>query len=221
MSKRAGNRTFPLAAKRRRSTVPPIRAEQHGDIGSRANPVDATMSNRIGAMSAKAQKAEKAAAHAQDLSRQDAKARDREASRAAHEAAASPCTGSLESRKVRLSGGHVYFMRAGQRRLAAFPWSLCTAAPARRLAPSCPVYAIDLPGYGWSDKPAATLPLPQLADALAEWMQALSLRQAHLTANSFGCQVSAHFAVRHPQRVDRLVFQDRRSTRPPEPRQPP
>jgi len=30
---------------------------------------------------------------------------------------------------------------------------------------------------------------------------------AHLVANSFGCQVLAEFALRHAERVDRLVFQ--------------
>ncbi|HEX2055065.1 MAG TPA: alpha/beta hydrolase, partial [Nitrospiraceae bacterium] len=66
---------------------------------------------------------------------------------------------------------------------------------------------VDLPGYGWSDKPHIPLTLPQLADSLAEWMEALSIPQAHCVANSFGCQVLTHLAVRHPERVDRLVLQ--------------
>jgi 2-hydroxy-6-oxonona-2,4-dienedioate hydrolase len=78
---------------------------------------------------------------------------------------------------------------------------------AERLAPLCEVYAPDLPGYGRSVKPAKTLSLPELADALAEWMQAAGLGSAHLVGNSFGCQVIAEFAVRHPGRVERLVLQ--------------
>jgi 2-hydroxy-6-oxonona-2,4-dienedioate hydrolase len=75
------------------------------------------------------------------------------------------------------------------------------------LAPLCPVYAIDLPGYGDSVKPRAILGLPELADAVAAWMDAMRFRAAHLVANSFGCQVLAEFALRHAHRVDRLVFQ--------------
>jgi 2-hydroxy-6-oxonona-2,4-dienedioate hydrolase len=75
------------------------------------------------------------------------------------------------------------------------------------LAPLCPVYAVDLPGYGDSVKPRAVLGLAQLADALAAWMDAMRFPSAHLVANSFGCQVLAEFAVRHAHRVDRLVFQ--------------
>jgi len=75
------------------------------------------------------------------------------------------------------------------------------------LAPLCPVYAVDLPGYGDSVKPRAILRLTELADALAGWMDAMRFPSAHLVANSFGCQVLAEFALRHVERVDRLVFQ--------------
>ena len=78
---------------------------------------------------------------------------------------------------------------------------------ALELAPLCPVYAIDLPGYGDSVKPRAMLGLRELADALAAWMDAMRFPSAHLVANSFGCQILAEFALRHAHRVDRLVFQ--------------
>ena len=76
-----------------------------------------------------------------------------------------------------------------------------------RLAPLCNVYAIDLPGYGKSYKPAQILSLPALAAALDEWMHCADIPRAHLVGNSFGCQVIAEFAARYPQRVDRLVLQ--------------
>jgi 2-hydroxy-6-oxonona-2,4-dienedioate hydrolase len=78
---------------------------------------------------------------------------------------------------------------------------------AEELAQLCPVYAIDLPGYGDSVKPLTILGLAELADALAAWMDAMRFPSAHLVANSFGCQVLAEFALRHARRVDRLVFQ--------------
>jgi 2-hydroxy-6-oxonona-2,4-dienedioate hydrolase len=78
---------------------------------------------------------------------------------------------------------------------------------ALELAPLCPVYAIDLPGYGDSAKPRTMLELKELADALAAWMDAMRFPSAHLVANSFGCQILAEFALRHVHRVDRLVFQ--------------
>lgn len=77
---------------------------------------------------------------------------------------------------------------------------------ARRLAAELPVYVPDLPGHGRSDKPEWTLRVPELADALRGWMDAVGLRRAALLGNSMGCQIVAELAVRHPERVDRLVL---------------
>lgn len=77
---------------------------------------------------------------------------------------------------------------------------------AARLAPRCEVQAPDLPGFGRSYKPWLVLDLAQLADALAQWLDALVIPCAHWIGNSFGCQVLAEFALRHPRRVERLVL---------------
>ena len=81
------------------------------------------------------------------------------------------------------------------------------APAAQCLAPFCNVHAPDLPGYGRSYKPWPILDVPGLADALAAWMQVTGVDRADLVANSFGCQILAEFAVRHPARVRRLVLQ--------------
>lgn len=78
---------------------------------------------------------------------------------------------------------------------------------AEHLAPLCRVYAPELPGYGQSYKPWPILLLPQLADALAIWMDMLGISKAHLVGNSFGCQIIVEFALRHPERIDRIVLQ--------------
>lgn len=68
------------------------------------------------------------------------------------------------------------------------------------------VYAVDLPGFGLSDRPAEPLDVPGLADALAAWVRAAGLERPALLANSFGCQVAVDCAVRHPDRVGPLVL---------------
>ncbi len=78
---------------------------------------------------------------------------------------------------------------------------------AERLAPYYRVYAPDLPGFGLSHKPRQALDVPELADALAAWMEALGLGRATLLGNSFGCQIIAEFAVRYPERIERAVLQ--------------
>src|SRR5215210_6676330 len=78
---------------------------------------------------------------------------------------------------------------------------------AERLASHYRVYAPDLPGFGKSAKPPRALDMPELADSLDAWMQAISLESAVLIGNSMGCQVIAHLAMRHPERVERAVLQ--------------
>jgi 2-hydroxy-6-oxonona-2,4-dienedioate hydrolase len=77
---------------------------------------------------------------------------------------------------------------------------------ARELALTSPVAAVDLPGFGRSERPPRALAVPQLADALRAWLDALGLDRPALVANSMGCQVAVDLAVRAPDRVDRLVL---------------
>jgi pimeloyl-ACP methyl ester carboxylesterase len=67
--------------------------------------------------------------------------------------------------------------------------------------------APDLPGFGESEKPPRVLSLAELAEALWAWLRACDIEKAMLVGNSFGCQVLAELAVRHPDVVDRLVLQ--------------
>ena len=79
---------------------------------------------------------------------------------------------------------------------------------AEHLALHARVYVPDLPGYGLSDRPRGRdLTIPELADALLAWMDRVGLERPHLLGNSFGCQVIADLAARHPDRIGRLVLQ--------------
>lgn len=77
---------------------------------------------------------------------------------------------------------------------------------ALRLAPNYRVYAPDLPGFGKSAKPAHVLSVPELADALANWMEVMQLPPAVLLGNSLGCQIIVDFAVRYPERITHAVL---------------
>ncbi len=78
---------------------------------------------------------------------------------------------------------------------------------AELLAPYYRVYAPDMPGYGESDKPQHVLELPELADTLARWMDAVGIEQATMLGNSFGCQIIVEFALRHGDRIERAILQ--------------
>ncbi len=77
---------------------------------------------------------------------------------------------------------------------------------ARRLAADFPVFIPDLPGHGRSEKPAETLDIPELAQALRAWMDAVEIPRAAFLANSMGCEVVVDLALRHPEVADRLVL---------------
>jgi 2-hydroxy-6-oxonona-2,4-dienedioate hydrolase len=76
----------------------------------------------------------------------------------------------------------------------------------RALAGRVPFYAPDLPGFGKSEKPAHVLDVPELADALGAWMDALGLGRAHLLGHSLGAQIVVDLASRQPSRVASLIL---------------
>lgn len=78
---------------------------------------------------------------------------------------------------------------------------------AELLASKYRVYVPDFPGYGDSDKPDEALELPELADALCQWMDAIGIKRAIMIGNSFGCQIIAEFAIRHGERLVAAILQ--------------
>ncbi|WP_157991460.1 alpha/beta fold hydrolase [Caldimonas tepidiphila] len=77
---------------------------------------------------------------------------------------------------------------------------------AARLGRHVRVYLPDQPGHGSSDHDLRPLAFPELADALAAWMDARGLRGAILVGHSTGCQVAAELALRRPELAAGLVL---------------
>lgn len=78
---------------------------------------------------------------------------------------------------------------------------------AELLSPDFRVYAPDLPGFGLSSKLGHALTVPELAEALAAFVSAMNVPRAAFIGNSLGCEVLVEFALRYPERVERLVLQ--------------
>lgn len=66
--------------------------------------------------------------------------------------------------------------------------------------------AIDLPGYGKSDKTGVTAGMAAYADDVLALMNALKLKQAVLVGHSMGGQIAITVALKAPQRVKKLVL---------------
>ena len=75
------------------------------------------------------------------------------------------------------------------------------------LAPDFRVIAIDLPGFGDSDKPiGAAYDARFFANAVVELLDALELEDANLLGNSLGGRVALEVALREPERARRLAL---------------
>lgn len=70
------------------------------------------------------------------------------------------------------------------------------------------VYALDLGGFGLSDKRwDAGYGHADQADLVADWMNEIGMGPATVIGHSMGGNVAAHLALRHPHLVERLVLE--------------
>jgi pimeloyl-ACP methyl ester carboxylesterase len=75
------------------------------------------------------------------------------------------------------------------------------------LADEYRVIALDLPGFGDSDKPiAAPYDAAYFAEATVGLLDALNIDKAHVIGNSMGGRVALELGFEHPERVDRIAL---------------
>ncbi len=77
---------------------------------------------------------------------------------------------------------------------------------ARALAASELVRVVELPRFGRSTGPRGALPMREHAAWLRDWMEVRNIRTCHLVGHSMGCQVTAHLAAEHAERVRTLTL---------------
>ena len=77
---------------------------------------------------------------------------------------------------------------------------------AEHIAVEHEVHALDLPGFGRSEGPPEVQTVPQLADWITAWMSEVGIHQCHLVANSLGCEIVAHLAIKASNRVASLTL---------------
>jgi pimeloyl-ACP methyl ester carboxylesterase len=128
-------------------------------------------------------------------------------------------TSTLTSRYFQVDGRAVHYRHKGHGEpvvlLHASPRSSLAMLPMMNTAPDgLALFAIDLPGLGRSaplfppsaeSSPESTSIQP-FADALAATLTALGLPRVRLYGTHTGAAVAVAFAVRYPERVERLVL---------------
>ena len=68
------------------------------------------------------------------------------------------------------------------------------------------VYALDTRGHGQTPRGARPFTIRQFADDLLAFMDARHIERAHLLGFSDGGNIAMIFALRYPERVDRLIL---------------
>ncbi|MFI5847426.1 alpha/beta fold hydrolase [Micromonospora chalcea] len=74
------------------------------------------------------------------------------------------------------------------------------------LASRLPVYVPDLPGFGLTGRPGAAYDVDRHVAFLVDWLDAYRLGPVCLLGHSFGAEVAAALAARHPGLVRALVL---------------
>ena len=118
--------------------------------------------------------------------------------------------GRLRFRGIATPGGRLSILEAGGGApvvaLHGLGGSKASFLPtAVALADHFRIIAVDLPGFGDSDKPfAAPYDARFFAGAVIDLLDALELERPHLVGNSLGGRIALEVGLRHPDRVGRL-----------------
>jgi pimeloyl-ACP methyl ester carboxylesterase len=120
--------------------------------------------------------------------------------------------GQLRIRSVKTAAGSISTMEAG----AGEPVILIHGLGATKasflptiaaLAPSYRTIAVDLPGFGDSDKPLlGSYDAGFFARSMVALLDALELERAHVVGNSMGGRVAIELGLEFPERVGRLAL---------------
>lgn len=69
-----------------------------------------------------------------------------------------------------------------------------------------PIYSLDLPGFGKSEKPTNSLTLDSYMDLVKEFTEKLGIKKIFLVGHSFGGRVGIKLAVKKPELIKGLVL---------------
>lgn len=114
---------------------------------------------------------------------------------------------------AKLEGARIRYLDVGKGppvvMLHGFASSLDTWAPViRELQKTHRVLALDLKGFGWSDRPEGDYSPPAQAELVYALMKERGIEKAAVVAHSWGSSVALQLALTHPAAVERIALYD-------------
>src|SRR2546422_2372482 len=128
---------------------------------------------------------------------------------------------SFDSRTVAIDGVNIHYVRGGSGSRLALVHGLGSSAAVEfyfnlePLAANHRVVAIDLPGFGHSDKPVLEYTIELFVKAVRDVMTSEGLERAAVMGVSMGGRVALGLALESPDLVERLVLVDALGVGPP------
>jgi pimeloyl-ACP methyl ester carboxylesterase len=112
---------------------------------------------------------------------------------------------------IRINGLDTFYQSEGQGDsiVLLHGWgtsSQSLAGVAACLAPASRVLSVDLPGFGWSQAPAAAWGIADYAEHVRQFLDEIGIAKAAFLGHSFGGRIAIHFASHHPHRVSHLIL---------------
>ncbi|MEI6126639.1 MAG: alpha/beta hydrolase [Pseudomonadota bacterium] len=116
-----------------------------------------------------------------------------------------------DSQFIQIQGQNIHFIKKGEGKplvlIHGFGGSIYTWRKLiALLAKDYTVYALDLPGFGLSDKPAdGRYTMPYQADFVLSFIDALQISSPALIGHSMGGLVASYAAVKAPQKIKNII----------------
>jgi len=117
----------------------------------------------------------------------------------------------LDTAFVDVKGAKIRFAKIGQGEpvlfLHGFPetlqtWRLILPDIAKKFQ----AIALDLKGFGYSDKPQGDYSPQGMADFVKDYMEVSKIDKAHVVATDTGLTIACAFALKYPDRINKLVL---------------
>lgn len=109
--------------------------------------------------------------------------------------------------------GQIHYMSDGSGEpIVLVHQAACSSIEYLRVLPilgkECRAMALDLPGHGQSDELPKEYTFDDFAESVVSFMDSLGIQKASLVGHHGSCYIVNQIAIKHPERVEKVVLQD-------------